>query len=615
MSTKKEIQDIANILRSDVLRMTSQAKSGHPTSALSCAEIISSLFFHEMVFDIKDANNPNNDEFILSKGHAASILYAALFRAGCINQNILDYRKISSPLEGHPVPHESLKGWIKVASGSLGQGLSIATGIALASKLQNKKYRTYVLLGDSEIAEGSVWEAFQIASYYKLNSLIAIIDINRLGQRGETMLGHNISLYSSRLSSFGWDVITIDGHNISQILSALQKARKSNKPTAILAKTFKGFPVSFLKDKQGWHGKSLSPDELKKALKELPSPQIPQIRIKSPLNIKSKKYDLLPLNLNIPAPTNYFLGDNIATREAYGKALAKLAKTNKSVLALDAEVSNSTFAELVKKKTFKQFIECFIAEQNMIGMAIGLSIKGFNTFSSSFASFLTRSHDQLRMAAISNANFTVCGSHSGVSIGEDGASQMGLEDIGMFRSLPNSIIFYPSDAVSTEKLVFLSSQLPDIKYIRTTRPKTSVIYSPQESFTLGNFKILKSSNEDKVVLIGAGITTHESLKAYDELKKQKISVSVIDLYCIKPFNTQKLIHFIKSHGSRAVIAEDHYAEGGIGEMLSSALINTNIKFSHLCIKEIPHSGNMEELLDKYGISSKHIASIAKEIIT
>lgn len=615
MSKKiKELQDIANILREDVLEMTSAAGSGHPTSCLSCAEIISCLFFNEMKYDIGNSNNLDNDEFILSKGHAAPILYSALSRAGAIKDDLFGLRKLGSNLEGHPVPTTSPGSrspgfsWAKAATGSLGQGLGVGTGAAIAAKLQGREFRTYVLMGDSETAEGSVWEAFQLTSYYKLNNLCAIIDVNRLGQRGETMLGWNVSEYEKRIQSSGWETKVIDGHNVKKILKALKKARKSEKPFAIIAKTVKGKGVSFLENKEGWHGKTLSREELGKALKEIKNTQMPQINIIKPNEIKFefKKGEI--------AETNYVLEEEISTREAYGKALGKLCMTSNRVIAVDAEVSNSTFSEEVKKVKENQFIEAFIAEQNMVGICLGLSKKGFKVYGSTFAAFLSRAHDQIRMSALSSGDFTLCGSHCGVSIGEDGASQMGLEDIGMFRSLPNSIVFYPSDAVSTEKIVNLYSELKGIKYIRTTRGKTKVIYKNEEKFEVGDFKVLKEGRKDKVVLIGSGITLHECLKAYDKLKKNKIESAVIDLYCIKPFNSEKFIYFVKKHGKKIVISEDHYKEGGIGEMISSVLINSNSRTIILSVNEIPHSGDGKKLLEKYGINAMAIVKAVKKLI-
>jgi len=462
-------------------------------------------------------------------------------------------------------------------------------------------------MGDSEVAEGSVYEAMELASHYKLNNLIAIVDVNRLGQRGETILGHDVKAYKKRFSGFGWNTILIDGHNIKQILQSLKKANKSKKPTVIIAKTFKGKGVSFLENKEGWHGKALNKEELEKALKEVPDPRVPKIKIKKPKSSKSKSVKSKKIK-NIKYNSN----DEIATREAYGDALASLAISDSRILAVDGEVSNSTFSNKLKSAKPKQFIEAYIAEQNMVGMALGLSIKGFNVFTSSFAAFLSRAHDQIRMAALSNPkNLTFCGSHAGISIGEDGPSQMGLEDIAIFRDLPESIVFYPSDAVSAFKLTLLASKLKGIKYIRTSRPKTPLLYKNSETFKVGDFKILKSSGKDKVVIIGAGITTHEALKAHKKLKEKNISTSVVDLYCIKPLNSKKLSRFISKHGGKVVVVEDHYAEGGIGEMLSENLINSNIKLKHLAVGKIPHSGKKDELLDKYGISWKSIVGAVK----
>lgn len=599
MTFVKQLKDIANVLRRDVAIMTTHARSGHLTSCFSCSEIISTLFFDEMHYTPDNSENPDNDEFILSKGHAAPILYSALYRAKAIKGDINTLRKLNSNFEGHPMPKSFP--WAKVATGSLGQGLSVGIGMALAARLKGKKYRIYVLMGDSETAEGSVWEAFALASHYKLSNLCAIIDVNRLGQTGETMLGHNIKSYRKRISSFGWNTIVINGHDISQIQRAFNRARASSKPTAIIAHTFKGHGVSFLENKENWHGKAMDDRQLSVALEELPDAEMPSFRITKPKvsRVKKKKNSK-------PKLSKYELGEEVATRDAYGDALASLAKSDSEIIAIDGEVSNSTQSDRVKDVNKKQFIEAFIAEQNMIGMALGMSVKGMKPFASSFSAFLTRAHDQIRMASLSDANLTICGSHAGVSIGEDGASQMGLEDIAMFRSLINSNIFYPSDAVSCEKLTNLASTTKGITYIRTTRPKTPVIYKNTETFPLGDFKVLQQSKKDKVVLVGGGITTHECIKAHNELKTEKINTAVVDIYCIKPFNAKKFINFVKSHGNKVIISEDHYEEGGIGEMLSNVLKNTNINIKLLNIKEIPHSGTKDELLNKYKIDSNGI---------
>lgn len=607
MANIKELEDIANILRRDVIGMTTEAGSGHLTSCLSCAEIVSSLFFHTMSYDIKDPFNQDSDEFVLSKGHAAPILYASLYRAGAIAYYLKGLRQLNSPLEGHPVPLPS--GWIKAATGSLGQGLSIGIGMALAAKLQKRKYTTYVLMGDSEMSEGSVYEALQFAPYYNLNNLVAIVDVNKLGQRGETMLGYDLKTYKKRVEAFGWNTIIIDGHNIKQILSALSKAKKSKKPTIILAKTIKGKGISMLEGKNGWHGKALPKDVAEKILKKFPDIPFPKVEI-----IPPNKLDFEPPIIKSPKLTIYKSNEYVSTRESYGQALANLAQVDSTLIAIDAEVSNSTFAEKVKKVRSKQFIEGFIMEQNMIDVALGMSIKGFNVFASTFAAFLTRAHDQLRMSSISNPNLTICGSHAGISIGEDGASQMGLEDIGMFRSLPNSTILYPSDAISAEKLVYTAYQTRGIKYIRTTRSETPILYKPEDKFPIGEFKVIRESMQDSVVLVGAGITLHESLKAHESLNKEGISSAVIDLYCIKPFNSEAFINFVKSHGNRLIVTEDHYQEGGIGEMLLHALENSGITIKTLAVTQIPHSGKKDELLDRFGINAKAISQEAKKIV-
>jgi transketolase len=607
MTSEKQLIDLANAMRRDVLEMTTAAGSGHPSSCLSCAEIMSSLFFHEMRYDIKNSENPDNDEFILSKGHAAPILYSALHKAGCIKTDLMKLRKLKSPLEGHPIP-KSLN-WVKVASGSLGQGLSVGVGMALAGKLQGRKFRVYILMGDSESAEGSVWEALQLAPYYNLDNLCLVIDANRLGQRGQTMVGHELEKYSEGIKSFGWKTIIVDGHDVKQITEAFESARRNGLPTAIIARTWKGKGVSFIENREGWHGRALNKEELKEALEEIPKIKIQNIKIEKPHKIeiyenKKSKLKSCP----------YEPGAEVATRLAYGIALANLAKSNPKIIAVDAEVSNSTKSEEVRKTRPGQFVEAFIAEQDMVGICLGLSKKGFDVFGSTFSAFLSRAHDQIRMSAISNGNFVLCGSHSGVSIGEDGASQMGLEDIAMFRALPSSIVFYPSDGISTEKLVYLAHKLKGIKYIRTTRDKTPVIYNEKENFPLGEFKVLRESKKDRIVLVGSGITLHEALAASELLLKKKVASAVVDLYCIKPLNAKRFISFVKKHGKRIVVAEDHYEEGGIGEMLAEELENSGIEIKHLFVGEVPHSGSARELLEKYKIDRKAIVKCALKLV-
>jgi len=609
----EDLKVVADALRRDSLISTSAAESGHATSCLSCAEIMSALFFHQMNYDVKNPDNPDNDEFVMSKGHAAPILYSALSRAGCIKDNLKDLRKLKSNLEGHPMPN-SLK-WVKVATGSLGQGLSVGVGMALAAKLSGRKYLTYVLLGDGEIAEGSVYEALEFAKKYSITNLCAIVDCNRLGQSGESIEGHNTEAYKRRFEAFGWRTVSVDGHNIAQIINAISSFRSSrqDRPLAIIAKTIKGKGVSFLENQEGWHGKALDKKGLKAALKEISNKKFPKFSITKPEMVQPEITK--PERVEVNA---YFRkGRSVATREAYGKSLAKIASKDMKIIAIDGDVSNSTKSEEVRKVRPHQFLNAFIAEQNMIGVALGLSIKGFNPFASTFSAFLSRAFDQIRMASISHPrnNITICGSHSGVSIGSDGASQMGLEDISLFRTLPKSTIFYPSDASSTQKIVEMcASKIRGIKYIRTTRPETPVIYDEKEKFEVGKFKVVKESNKDTGVIIGAGITLHEAIKSQKELKSKGINVAVVDLYCIKPLDFKKLSEFIEGHGRRALVVEDHHPEGGIGEMIRSNIDNRNLTIESLSVKEVPHSGSMEELMKKYGIDSKSITDKIAEMV-
>ena len=619
MKNLSPLRNMANVLRRDVLKMTTIAGSGHPTSCLSCAEIISTLFFDEMKYDINNPNNKNNDEFVLSKGHAAPILYAALFRADCTKEPLDGLRTINSPYEGHPLPGRLQ--WIKVATGSLGQGISMAVGMALAAKIKNSDYRTYVLCGDGELAEGSVYEAAEIAAKYKLDNLCLIVDINRLGQSGETLHGYNIRAYKKKFKSFGFKVLKVDGHNILQILIAFEIAKTvKNRPTVMLAKTKKGKGVSFLENKEGWHGKVLTLDLLDKALEEIKDPGVPRITIKTRENLRfsgpplaEPKYTKNGIKrVKIKIQPNYKIGQDISTREAYGNALLKIAAKDKNLIVLDGDVRTSTYSGKVADKYPKQFIESYIAEQNMAAMSVGLAAKGFNVFASTFSAFLTRAHDQLRLAALSGKNITFVGSHSGVSVGQDGPSQMGLEDISMFRSLPGSIVLYPSDAVSAEKLVELANNSKGIKYIRTTRPRTDVIYKNNENFRIGDFKIVKASKKDKAIIIGAGITLHEAIKAYEILRENNKNVAVVDLYCVKPFNNaNKLIKLAKKKGNKIIIAEDHYKEGGIGEMLKNELYGSGIKIISLAVNKIPHSAKTEELLEIEEINAGAIVKSSK----
>jgi len=602
----KYLEEIAKLLRYYILSSTTKAGSGHPTTCLSAVELMASLlfggFFH---FDADDPRNPNNDRLIFSKGHAAPLLYSLWTVAGKLTEDeLLTLRKFGSSLEGHPVrtfPYS------EAATGSLGQGLSIGVGMAINGKyIDRLPYHVFVLLGDSEMTEGSVWEAIQIADYYKLDNLIGIVDVNRLGQRGETMYGWNLSAYEKRISSFGWKTICIDGHNFNEIFKAYEEALSSNVPSMIIAKTVKGKGISFLEDKEGRHGVALTKEEFNQALRELGEIKKFSVPLKKPEPLTPNP-ELLQTKEFIK---NYSIGDKVATRRAYGEALVKIFPEFSNIVVLDAEVSNSTYAEIFKNHYPERFFECFVAEQNMVGMAVGLSLRGKIPFVSTFAAFLTRAFDQIRMAQYSDVNIKFVGSHAGVSIGQDGASQMGLEDIAMMRSILNSVVLYPSDAVSTEKLVREAANYNGIVYIRTTRAATPVIYNENEDFPIGGAKVLKASDKDLFTVIGAGITLHEALKAYEELKNKGIYIRVIDLYSVKPLNTE-LLKQASSETDAIITVEDHYPAGGISEAVKGEVGSEKI-YSLSC-KKIPKSGNPEELLDYEEISARAIVNKVLEL--
>jgi len=594
MGKEENLQSIATRLRIHALKMTTKAGSGHPTTCMSMAELMACLFFDEMRYDVKNPNNPNNDEFVLSKGHASPILWACFAEAGIVPMKKLEtYRQFNSPLEGHPTPNMP---WIKAATGSLGQGLSIGVGMAAAMKLSKVDSRVYVMLGDGECAEGSVWEAAALAKNLNLSNLVAVVDCNRLAQSGESLHGHDIKRWRLKWSGFGWNVFTVDGHDVKHILNALSLAQGMNGPCVILAKTLKGKGVSFVEDKMGWHGKTLSPDMLKKALKELgPMPDAKKL-VKKPSKSKPEK-----LKVRVPAGPSYKLKDVVATREAYGNMLSKMCG-DEHVVGLDGDVKNSTFSERFKDRCPSHFFDCFIAEQNMVGMAVGLAAKGFVPFASTFGTFFTRAHDQIRMAAISRANIKLSGSHVGISIGADGPSQMGLEDIGMMRCLPGSVVLYPCDAVSGERCTELLATHQGIGYIRTSRPKTPVLYKNAEKFEIGGSKVLRKSSSDKVVVIAAGVTVHETLKAVDDLKE---SVRVIDAYSIKPLDEKTIKSAAKNR--KVIVVEDHYPEGGLGEAVAAL----GIPITHLAVRGIPRSGKPEELLKAFKIDSSAIKKAIK----
>lgn len=611
----QELQDIANKLRIHSIKATNASNSGHPTSCCSMAEIMSVLFFDTMRFKVSSPRDAANDRFVLSKGHAAPILYAAWAEAGLFpEEDLLKLRKIDCDLEGHPTPRLS---FVDVATGSLGQGLSCAAGMAYTGKHFDKAgYRVYCLLGDGESAEGSVWEALSFAGHYKLDNLVAIFDVNRLGQSEPTMFQHKLEVYQKRLEAFGFNTIVIDGHNIEEILKALETAKAmKGKPTAIVAKTYKGKGLPGIEDAENWHGKPLGAkaDEYIKLLLNSVKNNSPAPQPTFPPSEAVSSPDTSPITLS--EPPNYTLGQAVATRLAYGTALVKLGANSKRVIALDGDTKNSTFSDKFRQAYPDRYIECFIAEQNLIGIAVGCSTRGRTVpFTSTFATFYTRAFDQLRMGAISQANIKCCGSHCGVSIGEDGPSQMGLEDIAMFRTLPSSTVFYPSDAVATERACELAANTQGICFIRTSRPNTAVIYANDEPFAIGKAKVIKKSASDVAVVISAGVTLYEALKAAETLEQQGINIRIIDLFTIKPLDVSTIRTQAQECGGRIVTVEDHYPEGGIGDAVASAVSDCrNIIVSRLAVNGMPRSGPSSGLLDMFGISAKHIVKAVLDI--
>ncbi|KAK8729056.1 hypothetical protein OTU49_008607 [Cherax quadricarinatus] len=612
----QELEDIANKLRVLSIKSTQASNSGHPTSCASMAEVMSVLFFHTMRYKRCSPRDASSDRFILSKGHAAPILYAAWAEVGLFAQkDLLNLRKIDNDLEGHPTPRLN---FVDVATGSLGQGLSVACGMAYVGKYFDKaSYRTYCLIGDGESAEGSIWEALSFAGIKKLDNLVAIFDINRLGQSEPTAFQHDMDIYRTRLESFGFNALVVDGHDVEALCKAFHEASQTkDKPTAILAKTYKGRGFPSIEDEENWHGKPLGSkaeaviEHIESQIKNSgPNTLVPQ----KPLHEDAPEVDIS--NIKLSSPPNYEKGKEVATRQAYGTALSKLAENNPRVIALDGDTKNSTFSNAMLKTDADRYIECFIAEQNLVGVGIGATCRDRTVaFVSTFAAFFTRAFDQLRMGAISQTNLNCVGSHAGISIGEDGPSQMALEDIAMFRSIPTATVFYPSDAVSTERACELAANTKGICFIRTSRPGTAVVYDNDHEFEIGKANVIKSSDKDQILVIGAGITLKTALKAAESLSGEDINVRVVDLFTIKPIDKDGIIKNARDCGGRIIVVEDHYAEGGIGEAVMSAVaLERDIIVRHLAVPRVPRSGKCDELLDMFGISASAIIKAAKEI--
>lgn len=615
--TLQELKDIAHKLRIHSISATQASKSGHPTSCASIAEIMSVLFFNTMRFKISAPRDPSSDRFILSKGHAAPILYAAWAEAGLFpTTDLLNLRKIDSDLEGHPTPRLN---FVDVGTGSLGQGVAVACGMAYVGKnIDKTDYRTYVLVGDGESAEGSIWESLHFAGHYKLDNLCVIFDVNRLGQSEPTSLQHQMDVYRKRLEAFGFNAIVVDGHDVEELCKVFfEAASTKDRPTAVIAKTYKGKHFPNIEDLENWHGKPLG--EHAAAVIEHLNTLIrnngaTQITPSSPQKESAKKVNIS--NVQLATPPDYKLGETVATRLAYGTALAKIAMNNDRVIALDGDTKNSTYSDKLRKAFPDRFIECFIAEQNLVGVAIGAACRDRTiAFVSTFATFFTRAFDQIRMGAISQTNVNFVGSHCGVSIGEDGPSQMGLEDIAMFRTIPGSTIFYPSDAVSTERAVELAANTKGVCFIRTSRPNTAVIYDNAEQFQVGKAKIVKQSKNDTVLLVGAGITLYEALNAATELEKSGVHARVLDPFTVKPLDRTAVINNASQCGGRIVVIEDHYKQGGLGEAVLSAVAEQrNIVTKHLAIEQVPRSGPPTVLIDMFGISARCIVNAVNDIL-
>jgi len=599
-------RELGQQLRVDSIRCSAVPKSGHPTSSMSAADLMAVLISDHLRYDFDDPDNPANDHLIFSKGHASPLLYSIYKACGAItDEELLTFRKFGSRLEGHPAP---IIPWVDVATGSLGQGLPIGVGVALAGKkLEQLPYRVWVLCGDSELAEGSMWEAVEHAAFYGLDNLIAILDVNRLGQRGATMHGWDLAVYTRRLEDYGWRAIEIDGHDLDAIDRAYEEAATAEgKPVAIVARTIKGKGVSAVENKDGWHGKAL--DNPEEAIQELGGERNIVIQVQKPEPAEPRRFDGDDLQL----PKYEKGGDEVATRKAYGDALVALGRAHGNVVALDGEVSNSTFADEFAKEIPERFFEMYIAEQQLIAAAVGLQVRGWKPFASTFAAFHTRAYDFVRMAAISRATMMLCGSHAGVSIGEDGPSQMALEDLAAFRAVHGSTVLYPSDANQTAQLVASMADTEGISFIRTTRANTPVIYGPDEEFPVGGAKVVREGED--VTLVGAGITLHEAMKAADSLAQDGIQAQVVDLYSVKPVDVDTLRESIEATQGRIVVVEDHWPQGGLGEAVLSALAGEQLLFVHLAVQDMPGSGKPAELLAAAGIDAAHIAQAARQLV-
>ena len=604
-------QEIGQQLRVEAVRISGRAGSGHPTSSMSAADLMAVLVDKYLHYDFSAPDDPRNDHLIFSKGHASPLLYAIYQAVGAASDEELEgYRTFGSPFEGHPTPTLP---WVDVATGSLGQGLPIGVGVALAAKRFDRlESRVWVLCGDSEMAEGSIWEAFEAASYWGLDNLCAIVDVNRLGQSAPTRVGWDLDTYKGRMEAFGWHVITVDGHDPAAIDAAYAEAEATaERPTAIVARTKKGRGVKAVEDQEGAHGKAV-PD-WEEAIDELGGDRRISVSPPPPRGEgKVHSFDTTPLEL-----PSWELGEEVATRKAYGTALAAIGAADGKVVALDGEVSNSTYSEIFAEAHPERYVECYIAECQLVATAVGLQVRGWTPFASTFAAFLSRAYDFVRMAAVSKAQICLVGSHAGASIGEDGPSQMALEDLASLRAVHSSVILYPSCANQTAKLVAAMAGGEGIRYLRTTRAATPVIYGPDEDFAVGGAKVVRSSDDDAVCLVGAGITLHHALEAADALAGEGISARVVDAYSLKPIDAATLRSAAAAAQNKVVVVEDHWPEGGLGEAVAGVFADadTHTRVVRLAVSDMPGSGKPDDLLAAAGIDAEHIATAARRVVS
>jgi transketolase len=610
VQTLDDVRELAAQLRVDSIRCSTAAGSGHPTSSMSAADLMAVLLARHLRYDWQRPHDPANDHLIFSKGHASPLLYSMFKAAGVVSDAELmtGYRRFGSRLEGHPTP---ILPWVDVATGSLGQGLPDGVGVALAGRyLDELPYRVWVLCGDSETAEGSIWEALDKAAHYGLANLTAIVDVNRLGQRGPTELGWDLDAYARRVEAFGCHAMVIDGHDLGEIDKAFARAAGADRPTVILARTLKGRGFSEVQDREGWHGRALPEPMAERAIIELGGERHLTVTGPRPEGGTPRAWPSGEVSL-----PRYELGAKVATRLAFGQALAAVGARG-TVVGLDGEVDNSTHLEEFAKAYPERYFEMYIAEQQLVAAAVGLSVRGYIPFAATFAAFFTRAYDFIRMSAISQANIRLCGSHSGVEIGADGPSQMALEDLAMMRAVHGSTILYPSDATSAAALTAQMADRDGIVYLRTTRGAYPVLYGPDETFRIGGAKLARSSPEDQVTLIGAGVTLHNSLAAADQLGQDAIRARVVDLYSVKPIDTQALLDAAAATGDRIVVTEDHYPAGGLGSAVLDAFNDAGhpVRIRHLAVQGLPGSGTPAELMEAAGISAGHIAQAARELL-